>query len=130
MTNFNLFKCGNLVTQPKESIYLYIDQRLRPNMADYLTKYNLQKDQPQLWLEFQRRILNPSWMVPHPKFWIDDVVKESAQRVKKQLIGMKLPDFTTLHGENVEPKPISIKQIAITQKPDPNMCKYHMLPGT
>ena len=48
MTNFNLFKIGQLVNQTKESIYLYIDQKLQPNMADLLTKFNIHKDQPKL----------------------------------------------------------------------------------
>ena len=52
------------------------------------------------------------------------MIKESEQKVKKQSVGMKLPDFTTSNGESVEPTKISITQIGITLQPDPNMQKY------
>ena len=84
-TNFNLFKCGNIINQPKELIPLFIDQSQRTNFADYLTKYDLVRDHTEMWLEFQRRILYPNWLTLHPKFWINTVILESAEKIKKQV---------------------------------------------
>ena len=51
--NFNLYKCGTIMNQPKEMVPLFVDQAKRTNFADYLTKYDLIKDNPQIWSEFQ-----------------------------------------------------------------------------
>ena len=122
--NFNLFKCGNITNQPKELIPLFVDQAKRTNFTDYLTKYDLIKDHSEMWLEFQWRILCPNWLQLHPKFWIDSVILESAQKISKQVAGMKIPDFCTSNSKNVDPTPISITHVGINQKMDPNMCSF------
>ena len=126
MANFNLFKIGNLVQQPKESIYLFINQKLRLNLADILTKFHIKTESAQYWNELQTRLLQGSWLVKHPKFWLADVVKESEEKIKTQSKGqpLPLPDFTTDNGKNIEPKQISVKQLSINLHSDPNMVHF------
>ena len=85
--NINLYKCAQVSHQSKEDILMYIDQGLRINFADYLTKFNLSTDRPSQWLELQRRILNPSWLLTHPKGWLNDALTESNKGVSLQSSG-------------------------------------------
>ena len=124
MANFNLFKVGQIVHQTKESIYLYINQKVRVNLADLLTKFNISRDDPKYWNELQIHLLQGSWLAQHPKFWLSYVIKESEQKIKKQAIGMPITDFTTMDGISEEPKKISVKQISITLHPNPNMSRF------
>ena len=124
MANYNLFKTGNLVKQPKETIYLFINQKIRVNLADTLTKFQIKTESAEYWNELQNRLIKGSWLNEHPKFWLDEVIKESQEKVQTQSRGVPIPDFTTNEGENIEPQQISVKHLSIQLHPDPNMLHF------
>ena len=55
--NANLYQLALITGQKKQDIPLFIDQKVRTNFADYMTKFNLVKDAPEKWYEFQQRLL-------------------------------------------------------------------------
>ena len=77
----NLYKIAQLSHQLKQNIPLFLDQRKRQNYADILTKFNVEKQTPALWFEYQLRLLQPQWLSKHPKFWEEQVLKESRERI-------------------------------------------------
>ena len=66
--------------QNKQDIPLFINQTLRTNFADFLTKFNLELDTPATWLEYQRRLLTPNWLQTHPNIWLKQVLIESDKK--------------------------------------------------
>ena len=50
----------------KEDIVLYINQKKHPNFADLLTKFDIENDTPQHWLDLQKQLLNAHWLQQHP----------------------------------------------------------------
>ena len=86
-TNINLFKAAQISGQTKEDIPLFINQTQRVNYADLLTKFNLLTDTAHIWLELQHRLLEASWLQQHPSIWLNSVLTESEDKIKKQLSG-------------------------------------------
>ena len=103
--NTNLFQIACLTKQSKEEIPLFLDQNIRPNMADILTKYDLNQ-KPEVWLELQNRLLNPAWLLPNISTWIQTVRQESETQIKIQASG-GLIDYTgDLKNTIVEEAPL------------------------
>ena len=69
--NVNLYQLGLITGQQKQDIPWFINQRKRVNFADYMTKFDLTNDMPDLWLELQFCMLTPGWLLEHPRQWLD-----------------------------------------------------------
>ena len=95
---------------------------MRTNFADYMTKFDLNNDKPEKWYELQQRLLEPSWLLTHPRQWIDLVRQESARKIQIQAQGIAaVSNFSSDGGNNVDPQPIQIHQVILHLRMDPNM---------
>ena len=113
--NVNLLKLGLVTSQNKQDIPLYLDQKCRTNFADLLTKFSLESETPEKWLELQRRLLQPSWMLPHPKFWLKTVLEESSAILPSQVASAP-KNFEGIGITDQDPAVISIHQICISSR--------------
>jgi len=93
--NTNLYHTAILSNQKKEQIPLFLNQKVRVNFADWLTKFNL-NDSPEKWAEIQKRLLQPSWLLQDINIWLPLVKKESDDKILIQKSG-GIKDFS---GEN------------------------------
>ena len=119
----NLFQIALLSKQRKEELPLFLDQSIRVNFADYLTKYNLDKEQPKFWLELQRRILTLHWLLPHPSTWLETVRKESEIKVSIKGSG-GTQDFTGKAKGTDDLPLIDINFIVVKAHQDANLITY------
>ena len=69
--NSNLYQIAILSNQKKEHVPLFLDQTVRTNFADLLTKFHLTKEDPLFWMELQSQLLTPHWLLAHPKTWLN-----------------------------------------------------------
>ena len=102
-TNVNLFKVAQLSGQTKESVPLFLNQNKCMNFADLLTKFHIQGGKPSLRLEYQKRLLSPSWLLQHPRFWEEQVILESREKISIQEKGKVMTDFSRSGGQDIEP---------------------------
>ena len=75
---------------------LCINQNIRQNLADLLTKFNLKEDDPELWIEYQNRLLTGDWLaVQHPRNWTMEVIKESEEMMRIAKVGYQISNSQT-----------------------------------
>ena len=80
--NANIYQLALIMSQQKQDIPLFIDQKVWTKFADYIMKFDLKNDKPEKWYELQQRLLEPNWLLTHPRQWINLIRQESAIRIQ------------------------------------------------
>ena len=93
---------------------LFINQKRHINFADYLTKFNITEDTPQMWLDLQKQLIEAKWLQEHPDTWYKDAMQESESFINKQSNDKSNEDPSQTHHIDVN-KPKPIKNIPLSR---------------
>ena len=75
-------------------------------MADILMKFDIIKEQPEVWIEHQTRLISGGWLsTEHPKSWTRRVILESEEMLQIAKSGGAIKDFEGLGEDSTDCKP-------------------------
>ena len=60
------------------------------NYADLLTKFDIQKQTPSVWIDLQLQIMRAEWLQRHPWHWESQLLVESRKKIGVQISGGSL----------------------------------------
>ena len=74
-------------------------------MADILTKFDILKEQPEVWIEHQARLIQGGWLhTEHPNSWTSRVILESDEMLQIARSGGAIQDFEGLGDDSTDCK--------------------------
>ena len=71
----------------KDDIAIWINQKVRCNFADLLTKFQLDTDSTDRWIKLQEKLIQASWLQTHPSTWYKQMLQESEEMISQQSLG-------------------------------------------
>merc|ERR1711955_38490 len=72
--NMHLYKLAKLTKQDKENVVFWINQKKRVNPADFLGKFDIDKDPVSKWIELLKSVLQPPWLQKHPNTYLEQML--------------------------------------------------------
>ena len=81
------YQIGNLTSQPKEEIVQFLQQKVYSNLADLLTKFDLEQDSVDDWMLKSKQLFEPDWLQNHPNTYLKQLLKLSNDQLSLQAAG-------------------------------------------
>ena len=95
----------------KRTLSYILTRKKHANSADLLTKFDIENDTPQYWLDLQKQLINAHWLQQHPDTWYMEAVHESQLKIQKQACGSSGDNQTqTNHIDVNKPAPLKLCQ--------------------